>query len=80
MDRTVPIFSFYYDGFSLETTFGHINFETLKAKGFMQIVRGQKEQDSLMEFIYNEYCSWIKNIVEPRNTIMHYNDLQSKYR
>ena len=80
LDRTVPIFSFYYNGFSLETTFGHFNFETSKATGSMQTVIQKKQKDKLMEFIYNEYCNWIKYIVEPRNTIIHYNDLQSQYR
>lgn len=82
LDRTVPIFSFYYGGFSLETTFGHIDANTSKGSGFMQMVRThiQKHDDGLMKFIYEEYESWIKYVVEPRNTIMHYNDLQSEYR
>ena len=44
LDRTVPIFSFYYNGFSLETTFGHFNFETSKATGFMQTVIQKKQK------------------------------------
>ena len=82
LDRMVPIFSFYYSGFSLNTTFGHLDLNTNRGSGFMKHVQSitRKTTDPLMSFIYEEYCSWINRIVEPRDTIIHYNDLCSEYR
>lgn len=80
LDRMVPVISFYESGISLSTTFGHVDLNTLKGKGFMNHVVRFKDSNDLMKFIYDEYVNWIKAIVEPRNTIIHYNDLMSETR
>ncbi|MCT8975008.1 hypothetical protein N4T77_00195 [Clostridium sp. CX1] len=74
LDRLVTILSFYYKGISITSTFGRIS-ENNKANGLMSEVLKRKENDELMGFIYSEYNSWIKEIVEPRDIIMHYNDM-----
>lgn len=80
LDRMVPVISFYESGISLSTTFGHVDLNTLKSKGFMSHVVRHKDSNDLMKFIYDEYVNWIKKVVEPRNTIIHYNDLKSETR
>ncbi|MFW2504584.1 hypothetical protein [Clostridium diolis] len=75
LDRMVVIFSYYYPGFAWYTTFGHI--ADNKGKRFMGKVCELAPRDTLMKFILDEYNSWIKMAVEPRNIIIHYNDLQT---
>lgn len=76
LDRMVSLFSYYYKGINPEgVTFGHYNSNTNKFEGFMSIVNQNKEKDELSKYIYNEYFSWIKKVVEPRDTIIHYNGL-----
>lgn len=78
LDRIVTILSFFYPGVSIETTFGHITGN--KSKGFMSVVsKGVEKGDLFMKFIYDEYENWIKDVVQPRNTIMHYNDFDTSY-
>lgn len=74
LDRLVTILSFYYNGLSITSTFGRIT-ENNKGKGLMSAVLERKENDSLLQFIYTEYNEWIKEIVEPRDVIIHYNDM-----
>lgn len=74
LDRLVSILSFYFNGISLDSTFGRIK-KNGKASGLMSIVLTLKETNKYMEFIYDEYFEWIKDIVEPRDIIIHYNDM-----
>ena len=78
LDRLVPILSFYYPGLQLTSTFGRVG-EGVKTKGVMSEAMKRKEEDKLLGFIYSEYERWIKSIVEPRDMIIHYNDMQIKY-
>lgn len=77
LDRMVSIFSYYYKGITPYTTFGRINGD--KSKGFMSIVNTKKTGDDLLSFIHEEYFKWIKIAVEPRDLIVHYNDLAIYY-
>ena len=74
LDRLVPILSYYYKGFSFTSTFGRI-VEGKKTKGLMSVVEQGKDEDELLNFIYHEYKAWVKNIVKPRDYIIHYNDM-----
>jgi hypothetical protein len=74
LDRLVGIFSYYYKGINSNTTFGRKK-ESGKYRGFMATVNDKKENDSLCKFIFEEYESWIKVAVAPRDIIIHYNDL-----
>jgi hypothetical protein len=74
LDRLVSIFSYYYRGFSLDTTFGRIK-DNDKPQGFMSTVVENEENDELLKFIKSEYLKWIKLAVQPRDIITHYNDL-----
>ncbi|MFD2446607.1 hypothetical protein ACFSO7_21950 [Bacillus sp. CGMCC 1.16607] len=78
LDRLVAIFSYYYNGFSSDTTFGHIK-ESGSFKGFMNTVDRLKKEDELMSYIYDQYIEWISFAVKPRNIIMHYNDLTTSW-
>ncbi|MBC2579862.1 hypothetical protein [Clostridium sp. DJ247] len=79
LDRMVSVFSYYYKGISSYTTFGRINDEG-KSKGFMSFVTTDETDDALLSFISEEYCKWIKVAVEPRDLIIHYNDLGLYYK
>lgn len=74
LDRLVAIFSYYYPGFSNKTTFGRIK-DNGKAKGFMSTVISLSNTDKLMAYIKEQYLSWIKQAVSPRDIITHQNDL-----
>lgn len=74
LDRLVAILSFYFSGFSIDTTFGRIK-DTKNASGLMSSVIKMKDVHGYMNFVYDEYHDWIKEIVEPRDTIIHYNDM-----
>ena len=74
LDRLVAIFSYYYRGFSSETTFGRIKGNG-KAQGFMSTVVRLADTDELMAYIKEQYLSWIKQAVSPRDIITHQNDL-----
>ena len=78
LDRMVSIFSYYYKGIYPYTTFGRINDDN--SKGFMGIVNTNKTGDDLLLFVKEEYCKWIKIAVEPRDLIVHYNDLAISYK
>ncbi|MBN3556048.1 hypothetical protein JYA63_17345 [Fictibacillus nanhaiensis] len=75
LDRLVAIMSFFYSGFSLETTFGRIDPVTGKTSGLMGTVFKMKEQCPVLKYINDEYHLWIRDIVVPRDIIIHYNDL-----
>ena len=74
LDRLVSILSFYFNGISVDTTFGRVK-KNGKASGLMSTVLSLKETNKYMEFIHKEYYEWIKDIVEPRDIIIHYNDM-----
>lgn len=75
LDRLVPIISFYYKGLSLTSTFGRIK-EDNKSSGLMGRVIQDKEKDDMFQYIYEEYNEWIKDIVAPRDVVIHYNDME----
>ncbi|MEV9639809.1 hypothetical protein ABZ756_03830 [Mammaliicoccus sciuri] len=52
LDRIIPLLTFYYSGVSLESTFGRIK-ENGKTKGLMSVVIQLKDNDDIMEFIYD---------------------------
>lgn len=82
LDRMVKLFATYYKGISLSSTFGHIEIKedgTEKGTGLMSCVLKNREIDELFELIYSEYNDWIKQCVEPRDTITHYQDFCSTY-
>lgn len=74
LDRLVPIMSYFYKGISLTSTFGRIK-ESNKSSGLMGRVFQNKESDELFKYIYDQYNEWIKDIVVPRDIVMHYNDM-----
>gem|GEM_PF-6041910 len=78
LDRLVEVFRYFYKGISPHTTFGRYR-ENGKARGFMQIVDKEKESDTLLSKIEKEYWEWIKEAVEPRDLISHYQDLGLVY-
>ena len=49
------------------------------AKGFMAQVVRDKEKDEILRYIYQEYDKWIRKCVEPRDAIIHYDDITIKY-
>ncbi|MCC3359546.1 hypothetical protein [Bacillus sp. REN16] len=73
LDRLVAIFSFYYPGIQLKTTFGRM--VNKKPSGLMSKVNELKDKDDLMAYIYEEYFNWIQSAVSPRDLVTHYNDL-----
>jgi hypothetical protein len=70
----VAVFSYFYCGFSRETTFGRIK-DNGKAKGFMSTAVRLADTDKLMAYVKEQYLTWIKHAVSPRDIITHYNDL-----
>jgi len=74
LDRLVAIFSYFYCGFSSETTFGRIK-ENGKPQGFMSTAVRLADTDKLMAYVKDQYLTWIKQAVSPRDIITHYNDL-----
>ena len=78
LDRMVTIFSYYYPGFSRDTTFGRIK-ENGKTQGFMSTVVNLANKDELMAFIEEQYQAWIKQAASPRDIITHYNDLSLSF-
>lgn len=78
LDRLVGFLSYYYKGISSHTTFGRQK-ENGSYRGFMATVQSNKLEDSLCEYIYSQYESWIKVVVEPRDLVIHYNDLGLYY-
>lgn len=79
LDRSVKLFRLYKKGIAEYSTFGHINFDTGKAKGFMSQVIQDKENDNIMQYVYDEYNLWIRDSVQPRDAIIHYDDIQVSY-
>lgn len=77
LDRTVNLFRFYFKGISNGTTFGRIK-ENGSGKGFMNKVLENVEIDKLMKTTMDEYHLWIKEAVKPRDSIMHYSDLDTE--
>lgn|GEM_PF-1292346 len=82
LDHMVKLFSLYYKGFSISTTFGHIDITENgieRGKNFMSYVMSNKDKDELFAFIYKEYNEWIKKCVKPRDAIIHFQDFWSIY-
>lgn len=79
LDRIVKLFRLYKRGIAEYSTFGHIDASTNKAKGFMAQVIQDKEKDDILEYVYREYQKWIWDSVQPRDAIIHYDDIQVVY-
>lgn len=82
LDRFVYLFSLFYKGVSKNSTFGHIdetNDGKKKAKGFMSYVVSKKDEDELLQYVFNQYNEWIKACVFPRDAIIHYQDCMTCY-
>lgn len=79
LDRLVAIMSFFYSGFSLDTTFGRIDPVNQKSRGLMGVVVRMQDQCPVLKYIYNEYEDWIRDTVVPRDIIIHYNDLGFRF-
>jgi hypothetical protein len=76
LDRMIALLTFFYKGLSPEgTTFGHYNSNTNKFDGFMRKVNEGKKDDETLQYIFDQYFLWIKKVVEPRDTIIHFNSL-----
>lgn len=78
LDRLVKLFRLYKKGISYYCTFGHIN-ENNKSKGLMSRIMQDKDKDDVSEYVYQEYNSWIHKCVQPRDTVIHYDDIQVAY-
>ena len=79
LDRSVKLFRLYKKGIAEYSTFGHIDSSTNKAKGFMAQVIQDKDKDDILEYVYQKYCEWIRECVQPRDAIIHYDDIQVEY-
>lgn len=79
LDRLAPILSFFYNGISLKTTFGGRK-SNGKYTGLMNVVERLKDKDEVMERIFEEYDYGIANFIKPRDTIIHYNDMETQFR
>ena len=79
LDRSVKLFRLYKKGIAENSTFGHIDSSTNKAKGFMAQVIQDKDKDDILEYVYQKYCEWIRACVQPRDAIIHYDDIQVEY-
>lgn len=77
LDRLVSIIGHYISGVSPRMTWGRI--KDGKTKGFMSLVSGGRQNDALLEFLHQEYLSWISDVVAPRDEIIHYADLQTSW-
>lgn len=74
IDKIVGFFRIFYDGFSKETTFGHIN-DSGKYTGFLNYAFSSNKKDSILNYVLKSYNRWIKEVVELRDSVMHYEDL-----
>lgn len=79
LDRSVKLFRLYKKGIAEYSTFGHIDSSTNKAKGFMAQVIQDKDKDDILEYVYQKYCEWIRECVQPRDAIIHYDGIQVEY-
>ena len=79
LDRSVKLFRLYKKEIAEYSTFGHIDSSTNKAKGFMAQVIQDKDKDDILEYVYQKYCEWIRACVQPRDAIIHYDDIQVEY-
>lgn len=77
LDRFVGILSNWYSGIATSSTFGRVS-ETSKPRGLVGFALS-KQGDPIMDFIVKEYKLWIKDAVEPRDVITHYNDLVTSF-
>ncbi len=78
LDRIAQLFSYYYKGVSKSITFGHIK-DSGKYTSFLsyvdQKIKANDEDSSVFQCIMDNYHSWIKECVSPRDQIIHYNDI-----
>lgn len=78
LDRLVKLFRLYKKGISDYCTFGHIG-KNNKSKGLMSRIIQDRDKDDISEYVYQEYNRWIYKCVKPRDTIIHYDDIQVVY-
>jgi hypothetical protein len=80
LDRLAAVLSFYYSDLQFYSTFGRID-DNGKTKGIMSIAVKNKDKDELCAFIFDQYHHWIKDVVDSRDSVIHYNDMEieSKY-
>ena len=78
LDRFVILLSYYYRGFSPNTTFGRIGLNG-KSRGLMAYALERAGEDPLCKLLIDNYQEWIKSVVEPRDLIIHYNDMTVRY-
>jgi len=77
LDRLVTIAAQFVPGISGHMTWGRI--KDGKSSNFMSVVIRGKDRDDLLEFLRNEYTSWIEKAVVPRDDIIHYADLHTTW-
>jgi hypothetical protein len=77
LDRLVAVVGRYVSGVSPHMTWGRI--KDGRPSGFMSVVEEGRDTDELLEFLHNEYVSWIAEMVAPRDDIIHYADLQTTW-
>ena len=78
LDRLVILLSYYYRGFSPKTTFGRVGLDG-KSRGLMAYALERADEDSLCKLLVDNYHEWIKAVVEPRDLIIHYNDMAVRH-
>jgi hypothetical protein len=78
LDRLVILLSYYYRGFSPKTTFGRIVLDG-KSRGLMAYALKNAGEDPLCKLLVDNYHEWIKAVVEPRDLIIHYNDMAVRH-
>ena len=79
LDRLVFFISKINKGVSPSSTFGRIRVDG-KGKGMMSEVLKQKDNNKLMRLIYDNYNDWIYKAVKPRDTVIHYENLQMGFQ
>ena len=79
LDRCVSLFTFYFKGISTTSTFGHVK-DNGKSSGLMSKVLEMKGESPIHEYVYENYKSWIKQTIRPRDLVIHYNDLSTDYQ
>jgi len=78
LDRLVLLLSYYYRGFSPNTTFGRIKNDG-RASGLMAYALTNAATDPIFRFLVDDYHRWIKFAVEPRDVITHHNDMMAEF-
>ena len=79
LDKLVYFISRINKSVSPKTTFGRIK-ENQKASGLMSEVLKKKNESEIMNLLYENYLNWISDAVEPRDTIVHYENLNLDFK